>query len=133
MIIRTRKEAVKTVEIVEPAKTARAGKDSKKSKDGEYPKNLARVLCTRYPITFWKKFVPVSALFNSSSEVNTIHPTFAQELGLPIMPTDVGAQKIDNIILNTYEMVVVAFSMMDKANQVKFLKRLSWWLMLVWK
>ena len=53
-----------------------AGKNDEESKDG-YPENLAQVLYIRYPITFWKKSVPMSALFDSSSEINTIHPSFA--------------------------------------------------------
>ena len=39
---------------------------------------------------------------------------------LSIRPTDVGAQKINGIILNTYGMVVAAFSVVDKANRVRF-------------
>ena len=50
-----------------------------------------QVPCIRYPTTFREE--SVSALLNSGSEVNAIHPTFAKELGLPIRPTDVGAQK----------------------------------------
>ena len=80
--------------------------------------NLARVPYIRYPINFGKK--SVLALLNSDSEVNTVHPAFAKELGLPIRPTDMGAQKIDGTILETYRMVVAAFSMEDKANQVRF-------------
>ena len=49
-----------------------------------------------------------------------MHPSFAKQLGLSIRPTDVRAQKIDGTTLDTYEMVVVAFSVMDKANQVRF-------------
>ena len=76
--------------------------------------NLARVLYIRYPINFGKKFV--SALLDSSSEVNAVHPAFAKELGLPIRPTDMGAQKNDSTTLETYGMVVVAFSVENKAN-----------------
>ena len=57
------------------------------------------------------------ALLDSSSEINAVHPTFAKELGLPIRPTDVGAQKIDGTTLDTYGMVVAAFSVKDKANR----------------
>ena len=53
-------------------------------------------------------------------EVNAIYPTFAKQLGLPIRPTDVGAQKIDSTTLDTYGMVIAAFSVENKANQVKF-------------
>ena len=62
----------------------------------------------------------VQGLINLGSEVNTIHPSFAKQLGLPIRPTDIKAQKIDGTTLDTYWMVVAAFSVVDKANQVKF-------------
>ena len=60
------------------------------------------------------------ALINSGSEINAIYPTFAKQLGLPIRPSDVGAQKIDGTTLDTYGMVVAAFSVEDNANRVKF-------------
>ena len=86
----TREEVVETAKAVRTAKaieTVKVTKDSKKS-EGEYP-NLARVLCIRYPITFRKKSVPMSALFDSRSEVNTIYLTLARELELLIRPTDI--------------------------------------------
>lgn len=67
----------------------------------------------------------MSALFDSDSKVNGIHPTFAQKLRLAIRPTDVGAEKIDGSMLDTYGMVVSAFLITDKANQIRFLNRLS--------
>ena len=67
--------------------------------------------------------MPVLTLLDSSSEVNAIHPTFTREIELPIKPTDVRAQKINGTTLDTYEMVVVAFSVKNKANQVKFFKK----------
>ena len=83
LMTETRGETVKTME------TAREGKDGEES-ERKYP-NLVRVPCIQYPITFRKKSVPVLALLDSKSEVNAIHPTFAQELGLSIKTTDVGA------------------------------------------
>ena len=62
----------------------------------------------------------VLALLDSGSEVNAIHPTSARELGFPIRTTDVRAQKIDGTMLDTFEMVVVAFSVTHKDNQVRF-------------
>ena len=56
----------------------------------------------------------------SRSEVNAIHLTFAKQLSLSIRPTDIVAQKIDGITLDTYEMVVAAFSVVNKVNEVKF-------------
>ena len=56
---------------------------------------------------------PMSALFDSSSKVNAIYPTFAKRFGFVVQTTNVGAQKIDGTILKTYGMVVAAFSMTD--------------------
>ena len=63
-------------EVIEAIETARADKNGKKS-EGKYPKNLARVSYIWYPITFQKKSVLMSALLDSGSEVNAIHPNFA--------------------------------------------------------
>ena len=79
--------------------------------------NLTRDPCIHYPINFGKK--SVLALLDSNSEINAIHQAFAMKLGLPIRPTDVGAQKINGNTLKTYGMVVTAFSVEDKANQVR--------------
>ena len=49
-----------------------------------------------------------------------MHLSFAKQLGLPIRPTDVAAQKIDGTILNTHRMVVAVFSVVDKAHRVRF-------------
>ena len=120
-VTRTRKETVKTTKAVKTAEaveTAEVGKNGNES-ESEYP-NLAQVPCIQYPITFRKMSMPMSALFDSGSKVNAIHPTFTREPGLPIKTTNVEAQKIDGTILNTFKMVVGAFSMTDKANQVKF-------------
>ena len=114
-VTETREEAVaKAVKITEAVESTEVGKDGAKS-EGEYP-NLVRVPCIRYPITFRKKFVSMSALIDSGSEVNAIHSTLTQKLGLPVRPTDVGAQKIDGIMLNTFGMVVTVFSVTDKTN-----------------
>ena len=78
---------------------------------------LERVSCIYYPVRFKDtNKAQVQALIDSESEVNTIHLIFAKQLGLPIRPTNVGAQKIDGTTLDTYGMVVAAFSVEDKAN-----------------
>ena len=80
--------------------------------------NLAQVPCIQYPINFRKN--SELPLFDSSSKVNTIYPTFAKELGLPIRPTHVGAQKIDGTTLNIFRMIVAAFAVTNNTNQIKF-------------
>ena len=120
-VTETRKEAVEAAKSVRTAntiETAEVGKDNKESK-GEYS-NLAQVTCIWYPITFWKKSVSMSALFDLASEVNAIHPTLARKLGLPIRPINVETQKIDGTMLDIFRIVVSAFSVTDKANRVRF-------------
>ena len=108
-----RKKAVETVET--------AGNNGKESK-GKYPENFIQVACIWYLITFRKKSVPVLAFFGSSSKVNTIHPTFAQELELLIRPSDIEVSKIDGTMLDIFGIVVAAFSVIDKTNWIKFFK-----------
>ena len=90
-------------------------------------KELERVTCIQYPIAFpggvtqdGSALGPVSALLDSGSEVNAMHPAFAERLGLVVRTTNVGAQKIDGTTLETYEMVVAAFSVTDQADRVRF-------------
>ena len=82
LVTKTREEAVETIKAIEAAeavKTAKAiepiefGKDGAES-EGEYL-NLAQVPCIRYPITFRKKSVSMSALLDLGSKVNAIHST----------------------------------------------------------
>ena len=115
---KTREEAVEAAESVG---TVRVGKNDKES-EGKYP-NLARVPCIRNPITFRKKSMSMLVLLDLSSEVNAIYPTLARKLGLPIRPTDIEAQKIDGNMLDTFGMVVSAFSVTNKANRVKFFEK----------
>ena len=76
--------------------------------------NLARVPYICYPINFRKK--SMLALLDSGSEFTADHLAFAKELGLLIRQTDMGAQKINGIMLEIYEIVVVVFLVEDKAN-----------------
>ena len=80
--------------------------------------NFARVLCIRYLFNFGKK--SVLALLDLGSEVNVVHLAFAKEPGLPIRLTDVRVQKINGTTLETYGIVVTAFLVEDKANEVRF-------------
>lgn len=112
-------KTAKAIETAKTIKTAGAGKNGKWS-EGEYLENLVQLPYIRYPITFRKKSVPVLVLFDLGSEVNTIYPTFFQELGLPIKPIDMRAQKIDDTTLDIFAIVVTAFLGTDKANLIRF-------------
>ena len=62
----------------------------------------------------------VQTLVNSKSKINTIHLSFAKQLGLPIRPTNVKRHKIDGTTLDPHEIVVAVFLVVDKINRVKF-------------
>ena len=110
-------ETDKTGEIAKAVETVGASKNSEKSENGKNPRsNLTQVLYIRYFITFWKKSMRILVYFNLDSKFNAIHPTFAKELGLSIRPIDIKAQKIDDIMLDTFEMIVAAFSLTNNAN-----------------
>ncbi len=57
---------------------------------------------------------------DSGIKLNTISQVFAQQLGLKICKTNVGAQKIDGTILEIYGIVVSIFSVSDKDNRERF-------------
>ncbi len=58
------------------------------------------------------------ALIDSDSKVNAITPSFAAKLGLRPGPTNVGAQKIDGLPLETYGIVLARFSLQDYLGRV---------------
>ena len=60
------------------------------------------------------------ALLDLGSEVSAIHPAFVERLGLVVQTTNIGTQKIDGTTLETYGMVIAAFSVTDQANRVRF-------------
>lgn len=80
-----------------------------------------------YPVLFWKDpGSPVSALIDSNSKVNAMHPAYAKKLDLNIRKTDVGAQKIDNTILEIFKMIIAAFLVHDKARKIYFFEKPSY-------
>ena len=66
----------------------------------------------------------MSAILDSGSEVNAMHPAFAERLGIVVQTTNVGAKKIDSITFETYGMVVAAFLVTDQADKVKFFEKI---------
>ena len=94
-------------------------------------KELERVTCIRYPITFpggitqdGSALNSVSVFLDLGSEVNAIHLAFVEKLGLVVRATNVGTQKIDGTTLETYRLMVAAFSVTDQANMVKFFDKI---------
>ena len=91
---------------------------------GAREKALKRIPYIYYPVQFKDMSeAQIQAMVDSESEINTIHPTFAKQLGLSIRTTGVGVQKIDGTTLDIHEMVVAAFSVVDKVNQVRFFEK----------
>ncbi len=78
---------------------------------------LKQVPCIRYPVTLKNQ---TKALLDSESKVNAMSQAFAQQLGLKIRKTNVGAPKIDGTTLETYGMVVSTFSVSDKDGRERF-------------
>lgn len=52
-----------------------------------------------------------------------MHPVFAKKLDLFIRPTDIKVLKINDITLDIYKIVVLAFLVTNKANQIRFFKK----------
>ena len=83
-------------------------------------KELEQVTYIQYPIIFHDGVTQdgsvldsVSILFDSGSEVNTIDPTFVENLGFVMRSINVDAQTINGTIFETYKIVVVAFLVTD--------------------
>ncbi len=63
---------------------------------------------------------PIRALINSGSEVNAMTPAYAAKLGLTTWKTSIGAQKIDGLPLETYNMASLRFLLQDSLGRVRF-------------
>ena len=71
---------------------------------------VVRVPCIHYPVRFQEgQQQQVRALLDSGSEVNAMSPAYAERLGLKTRKTNVGAQKIDGSVLETFGMVIADF------------------------
>lgn len=84
---------------------------------------LKRVLYIYYPLYFQKKFINVKALINNKSKINIIIPVYVARLDLKISPTNVGAQKTDNSIIQTFGMVIVSFWIDNKLRRPRFFQK----------
>ena len=49
--------------------------------------------------------------------------TYAKKLGLLIQKTDVEAQKIDELSLDTFGMVIAGFQVLDKQGRAQFFQK----------
>ena len=93
-------------------------------------KELEQVTYIRYLIDFLDDVSQdgsalhlVSTLLDLGSEVNAMHPIFAEKLGFVVQTTNIGAHKIDGTILKTYKIVVAAISLTNQADKVRFFEK----------
>ena len=71
---------------------------------------LDKFICIFYPVQIQKdESRGVLALLNSGSKVNAMTPAYAAQLCLKMQKTNIGAQKIDGFLLETYSMVIIVF------------------------
>lgn len=84
---------------------------------------LDRVSCIHHLVQFRSdKGATARARIDSGSKVNAITPAYATKLGLTVQKTDVGAQKINELSLATYRMVIAAFQVPYKLGRARFLQ-----------
>ena len=94
--------------------------------DGGEEVVLERVSCIHYPVWFQKdskqkgQQQQVRALLDSGSKVNAMSPAYAKKLGFKTQKTNVGAQKIDGSVLETFEMVIADFQVENEGGRPKF-------------
>ena len=81
---------------------------------------LERVPCIHHPLRFRKNLRKTRALIDLGSEVNAMTPAYVAKLGLGVQETDIGAQKIDGSILDTFGMVLADFQVEDKLGRTRF-------------
>ena len=82
---------------------------------------LDRVSYICYFVQFWKnKSRDVLALLNSRSEINAMTLAYTAQLGLKVRKTNLGAQKIDGSSLAIYNMLIVAFQLLNKLDRSWF-------------
>ena len=79
---------------------------------------LDQVLCLHYLVQSTKnKEATIQALIDSGSEVNAMTLAYAKELSLWTSKTDVGAQNIDELSLDTFGILIAGFQVIDKLGR----------------
>ena len=89
---------------------------------------LGWVPCMHYPVQFRKdKEATIWALINVGSKVNAMTLAYVKQLGLQVQRNDVGAQKIDGSLLQTFGMVIAGFQIENKLGGASFFQK--WFLL----
>lgn len=84
---------------------------------------LEKVLYIHYLLFFQKDTTEFKALINSNSKINAMTQMYASKLGLKIWSIDVGAQKIDGSIFETFGIVLASFQVKDKLRRVRIFQK----------
>lgn len=59
----------------------------------------------------------ISVFIDSSSDVNAMIPVYTNHLGLQMYYTNIGAQKVDSLSLEMFEMVIDCFQLIEKIGR----------------
>ncbi len=80
---------------------------------------MKRIPCLYYPCYFEKNSKKVGTLLDLVSKVNVMTLVYTIKLGLKVRNINVKAQKIDDFILKTFEIVLVSFQVGDKLEKTR--------------
>ena len=86
-------------------------------------KKVVRMPCIYYPVWFKKSHEQVKILLNNSNEINAISPGYIEKLGFKIWKTNIGAQKINSSILETFRIVIIDFQIENKISRPRFFQK----------
>lgn len=86
--------------------------------------SLKHILCIYYPVWFKKNQAKIRALLDFADEVNAIVPAYMAKLSLKVWLINVGAQKIDGYILETFGMILASFQVEDKLGKACFFQEI---------
>ena len=64
------------------------------------------------------------ALIDLGSKINAMTPAYTAKRGLKVRKTDIGAQKIDGSIFDTFEMVLTNFQVENKLVRARFFQEI---------
>lgn len=62
----------------------------------------------------------IKPFIDPCSKINAISSDYAKQLSIQIWQTNVGVQKIDNLSLETFEIVITGFQFVNKLGRVRF-------------
>ena len=85
--------------------------------------SLHQIPCISYLVQFQKD--KIKALINFGNQIDAMTPTYTAKLDLITQKTDVNIQKINSLLLITYEMILIDFLFQISLERFDYLKKLS--------